>query len=75
MAKLVEIIWKDSQSVANMWMDADMPTIGTKRSCGYMIAKDKEKICLAQNMDDETGEVYNKFLILRGCIQSIRELK
>ena len=76
MAKIVEVIWEDSCSIANQWMrpNGELEPSHCK-SVGYLVSKNKKRIVIAQNYNDESGEVHNQFIIPKGCIRSIREIK
>lgn len=76
MAKIIEVIWDDSCSIANQWMKPNGELEPSHcKSVGYLVSKNKKSIVLAQSQHDETGEVHNQFIIPRGCIKKITELK
>ena len=71
--KIVEVIWNDALSEHGMWLEPKPIDPAHTQSVGFLICKDKKKICLAQTIG-ENGEVMNKFVIPKGCVISIKEL-
>lgn len=73
--KTVEIEWVDAISYSNMWVARDSKeSLALCRSVGYLVKKNKEKVVIAQSSASD-GDVMNKFVIPRGCIKKITELK
>ena len=71
--KIVEVHWVDSASVGGWTNDPECTCIACK-TVGYLIKKDRDEVVVAQCTSDEM--LYdNKFVIPRGCIKSIREIK
>lgn len=72
---IVEVEWDDSCSYANQWMQPnDNLEASLCKSVGYLVAKNKNRIVLAQSQHDDSDEVHNQFVIPRGCVKSIRNL-
>ena len=73
--KIIEVEWEDSCSIANQWMkpNGDLEPSLCK-SVGYLVSKNKKRIVIAQNYNDESGEVHNQFIIPRGCVIKIKEV-
>ena len=69
--KIVLVDWVDSTSIQGWEEGCDMGLCEC-RSVGYLIKKTKDKVILAQSLNDHT--YYNKFAIPRGCVTSITEL-
>ena len=77
MAKIVEISWHDSCAAGGGWEHIDnlsTMALSTCRSVGYLTAKDKQKIILAQSYAKNDTELMNVIAIPRGCVESIKEL-
>lgn len=65
----------DAISYSNLWVAKDgEDEVAHCKSVGYLVKKDREKIVIAQSLAQD-GDVMNKFVIPRGCVRSIREIK
>ena len=69
--KMVLVKWVDSTSIQG-WEEGDNMELCRCESVGFLIKKTKDKVILAQSLNDHT--YYNKFAIPRGCITSITVL-